>query len=148
MRAFFDDARCPVAVDTTHPVDLLEPEDDGRIGADFDWLNVTEKVADTYLAGDPAVTRIAWRVLLGKEPESIRACARRAGCSAAAISKRVRILMEHFNLRMTKPHLRAMRGKIAREAWKKRRRKDRNPSAACDDQSKTNHHVEESGGRP
>ena len=80
MRAFFDDARCPVAVDTTHPVDLLEPEDDGRIGADFDWLNVTEKVADTYLAGDPAVTRIAWRVLLGKEPESIRACARRAGC--------------------------------------------------------------------
>lgn len=148
MRAFFDDARCPVAVDTTHPVDLLEPEDDGSVGADFDWLNVTEKVADTYLTGDPAVTRIAWRVLLGKEPESIRACARRAGCSAAAISKRVRILMEHFNLRMTKPHLRTLRRMIAREAWERKRREEMNPPAVALDQSKMDAQTQTEGGRP
>ena len=137
-----------MAVDERHPVDHIEPLEESTCCDLHDWLTVTEKVATSYLTGDPAVTRIAWRVLLRKEPESIRACARRAGCTAAAISKRVRILMEQFNLRQTTPRLRKIRRQIACEAWKRKRREELNPPAASDDQSKTDDRAKRKGGRP
>jgi hypothetical protein len=149
VNTYFDDNRCRVAVDHTTPVDVLEPEVESSRADSHDLLTVTERVAATYLTGNPALTRIAWRVLLNKEPESIRACARRAGCSPAAISKRVMILSEQFNVPLRNPHIRAMRSRITRDSWRKRkRREDRNPPAANDDQSKTNDRAEVKGGRP
>lgn len=130
---------CRIAVDHTTPVDVLEPESEPTHDIDTDVLTLTEKIAFTYLRGNPEVTRIAWRFLLRKEPMSIRACARRVGCSAAAISKRVRILSEQFNLPLSNPKIRQLRRILASEYWEKRkRREDVNPPAARDDQSKTN----------
>ncbi len=129
---------CRIAVDHTTPVDVLEPESGPTHEIDSDLLTLTEKIASTFLRGDPEVTRIAWRFLLRKEPMSIRACARRAGCSAAAISRRVRILSEQFNLSLSNPKNRELRRMLANEYWEKRkRREDVNPPAARDDQSKT-----------
>ena len=136
IRASYYDNGCRIAVDHTTPVDALEP--DSEPTRDIDVLTLTEKVAESYLTGDPAVTRIAWRVLLKKEPASIRACARRAGCTAAAISRRVRILSEQCGLPLDNEKIRDLRRELAKRAWEKRkRRKDRNPSTVHDDQSKT-----------
>jgi len=136
-------------VNHTTPVDVLEPEVESTRADSHDWLTVTERLAATYLTGNPALTRIAWRVLLNKEPESIRACARRAGCSPAAISKRVMIFSEQFNVPLRNPHIRAMRSRITRDSWRKRRRReDLNLPAANDEQSKMNDCAEVKGGRP
>jgi hypothetical protein len=86
QRPSYYDNGCRIAVDHTTPVDVLEPESEPTHEIDRDLLTLTEKIASTFLRGDPEVTRIAWRFLLRKEPMSIRACARRVGCSAAAIS--------------------------------------------------------------
>ena len=93
---WFDHDGRPTAVDLTHPVDVLEPDEASPAHDLPDALTLTERIAESYLAGDPAITRIAWRVLLNHEPASIRACARRAGCTAAAISRRATILAEQF----------------------------------------------------
>ena len=150
MNTYFDDNGCCIAVDYTTPVDVLEPEVESTRADSHDLLTVTERVAASYLTGNPALTRIAWRVLLNKEPESIRACARRAGCSAAAISKRVVILSEQFNVPLTNPHIRAMRSRITRDSWRKRKRREdtRPPAATDEDQLRTNAPTEEKGGRP
>lgn len=117
-----------VAVDHTTPVDVLEPESEPTHEIDSDFLTLTEKIASTYTRGDPEVTRIAWRFLLRKEPMSIRECARRKGCSAAAISKRVRILSEQCNLPLSNAKLRQLRRDVAERAWeKKKRREEVNP---------------------
>lgn len=128
-----------IAVDHKTPVDVLEPESEPSHEIDTDLLTLTEKIASSYLRGDPEVTRLAWRFLLRKEPLSIRACASRKGCSAAAISKRVRILSEQFRLPLSNPKIRELRRHLANQYWEERkRREDVNPPAACDDQSKTN----------
>ena len=140
---------CRIAVDHTTPVDVLEPESEPTHRIDADFLTLIEKIASTFLRGDPEVTRIAWRFLLRKEPMSIRACARRAGCSAAAISKRVRILSEEFRLPLSNPKIRELRRHLANQYWEERkRREDVNPPAACDDQSKTNAFTQLKGVRP
>jgi hypothetical protein len=139
MRVYFDEERRPIAVDTTHPIDLLEPDCEPTHHIGCDLLTLTEKVADSYLTGDPAVTRIAWRVLLRKEPESIRACARRAGCTAAAISKRVRILAKQCGLPLNDEKLRELRRQLATRAWQKRKRREATrPPAAADEQLEEN----------
>lgn len=147
IRTSYYDNGCRIAVDHTTPIDVLEPEPEPT--RDIDFLSLTEKVAESYLTGDPAVTRIAWRVLLKKEPSSIRACAARAGCTASAISKRVRILSKQCGLPLNNEKIRDLRRELAKAAWKKRkRRKDRNPPAARDDQSKTSTQTNLKGARP
>jgi hypothetical protein len=136
-------------VDLSHPVDILEPEEAPPDRGVAHTLTLTERIAETYVSGDPAITRIAWRVLLNHEPRSIRACARRAGCTAAAISKRVRILAETFGLRLSRPQVREMRSWVTRESWKTRRRRDTRPAAAChEDRLEENSHHSKKGGRP
>ena len=145
---WFDHDGRPTAVDLTHPVDVLEPDEASPAHDLPDALTLTERIAESYLAGDPAITRIAWRVLLNHEPASIRACARRAGCTAAAISRRAAILAEQFGMPLRRPQIRALRRWLTRESWKTRRRRDTCPAAACDDdQTKTNTHQAESKGR-
>jgi len=151
MTWFNEDGR-PTVVDTTHPVDLLEPEDDTPDRGTPPLIRVVESVARTFLTGNPKITLVAWRILLGDEWDSIRACGRRAGCSAAAISKRLAILSRQFNMRPPRRHAR----RLARveqqltfhDLLKQERREDRSPPAAIDNQSKTNHHAIEKGGRP
>lgn len=139
QRPSYYESGCRIAVDHTTPVDMLEPESEPTHEIDSDLLTLTEKIASTFLRGDPEVTRIAWRFLLRKEPMSIRACARRAGCSAAAISRRVRILSEQCNLPLSNEKLRQLRRDVAERAWEKRKRREEvNPPAARDDQSQTN----------
>lgn len=139
---WFDQDGRPTAVDETHPVEVLEPEDPQPERDNLSLILVVEKVARTFLSGDARITLIAWRVLLGDEWESIRACARRSGCTAAAISKRLAILSRQFNQRAPIRHQRRLARLEARERFhnliQNERRKDRNPPAASDDQSKTN----------
>ncbi len=139
---WFDQDGRPAAVDTTHPVDLLEPQDTTPKYDDIRVILVVEQVARSFLSGDPKITLIAWRVLLGDEWESIRACARRSGCTAAAISKRVAILSREFKRQTSKNHQRRLARLEQRERFqsliKQERREDRNPPAASDDQSKAN----------
>ena len=141
-----------MAVDETHPVDLLEPEDTRPERDTPPLITVVEAVARTFLTGDSKITLVAWRILLGDEWASIRACAQRAGCTAAAISRRLAILSRQFNQRPSVRHQRRLARWEQREKFrhqrKQKRREDRNPPAASDDQSKTTRHAEESGGRP
>ena len=149
---WFDQDGRPAAVDTTHPVDLLEPDDETAERDTPAMILVVESVARTFLTGDPRITLVAWRVLLGDEWDSIRACARRSGCTAAAISRRLAILTQQFKMRPPRRHVRRLarwqRQGTFRDLLTQKRREDRNPPAARDDQSKTTHHAEESGGRP
>lgn len=146
MSVWFSDDCSPTAVDETHPVDVLEPQDMPVDRGLTDTLTLTERIAASYVSGDPAITRIAWRVLLNQEPESIRACARRTGCTAAAISRRVKILAEDFGLPLTRPQVRAMRSWITRESWKARRREASQPPAAANERTEVNNPQVKKGG--
>jgi hypothetical protein len=149
---WFDQDGRPAAVDTTHPVDLLEPEDTEPERGTPPLITVVEAVARTFFTGDPRITLVAWRILLGDEWDAIRACARRAGCSAAAISKRLAILSRQYKLRPPKKHLRRLtrweRQETFHDLLQQKRREDRNPPAASDDQSKTNTFTQLKGARP
>jgi hypothetical protein len=138
---WFDQDGRPAAVDITHPVDLLEPDDAAAERDMPSLIVVVEAVARTFFTGDPKITLVAWRVLLGDEWDSIRACARRAECTAAAISRRLAILSRQFKLRPPRMHLRRLTRWEQRETFhdllNQKRREDRNPPAASDDQSKT-----------
>ncbi len=144
---WFDDNGRPTAVDDTHPVDLLEPEATSPARGLPDALTLTERIAESYVTGDPAITRIAWRVLLNQEPASIRACARRAGCTAAAISRRAAILSMQFGLPMPGLHVRSLRRWNERETRKPRRRGATRPPAAADEQLAEDNPRPKKGGR-
>ncbi len=148
---WFDHDGRPTAVDLTHPVDLLEPEADeeperGMSRAQF--RDLVLHVARTFFTGDPKITVIAWRILDDDAWDSIRACARRAGCSAAAVSRRLKILREYFGLRPSAAHLRRLK------RWEQRdrhlqtvRRGDSHPPAADEDQLEDNGSHSKKGGR-
>jgi hypothetical protein len=142
IMTWFDQDGRPTAVDTTHPVDLLEPDDAATERDTPSLILVVEAVARTFFPGDPKITLVAWRILLGDEWDAIRACARRAECSAAAISRRLAILSRQFKMRPSKRHVRRLERWEQREQFhdmlQQKRREDRNPPAASDDQSKTN----------
>lgn len=120
MKARWFDNGVPVAVDTRTPVDDIEPEP--RPERPVDLLQVVERVAGTFVRGNPRVTALAWRVLLGAQIDSMRKCARRAGCTAAAISHRAGMLAREFGIRPREPRLRQMRRSLALQAWAKKRR--------------------------
>ena len=149
---WFDQDGRPAAVDTTHPVDLLEPDDSAAERDTPSLILVVEAVARTFFTGDPKITLVAWRILLGDEWDAIRACARRARCSAAAISKRLAILSRQFNMRPPRRHVRRLsrwqHQETCRDLLQQKRREDQNPPAASDDQSKTNTFTQLKGGRP
>ena len=75
---YFDQDGRPTAVDTTHPVELMEPEEESPDRGMPPLIKVVDFVARTFLAGDPKITHVAWRILLGDEWDAIRACARRS----------------------------------------------------------------------
>jgi len=118
----FDDSGNRIAVDRRTPVDYLEPEEDCK-RATPPIVHLVERIADTFTRGDSRITMLVWRVLLGTEPESIRRCAARMGVTAAAISRRARIISETFGLTLRNPHIRERRKEIARRSWENRRRR-------------------------
>ena len=149
---YFDQDGRPTAVDNTHPVEVMEPVEEAPDRGMPPLIKVVDFVARTFLTGDPRITHIAWRILLGDEWDAIRACARRSGCTAAAISRRVGILSRLRRRKPPEDHERSLARWEQREEFRERlngkRREDRNPPAASDDQSKTNDRAEVKGGRP
>ena len=119
--AYYYENGCRIAVDHKTPIDVLESESEPTHDIGRDLLTVIESIAATYLRGDQEITRIAWRFLLSKEPKSMRYCARRIGCSAAAISRRVRILSEQFGLPLSNEKIRQLRRDVAKRSWNKRK---------------------------
>ena len=71
-------------MDERHPVDFLEPEEESSERGTPPTIMVVEAVARTFFTGNPKITLVSWRIMLGDDWDSIRACARRAGCTAAA----------------------------------------------------------------
>ncbi len=122
MNFAFDDSGERIAVDWRTPVDELEPEEGARQEAPS-AVTLVERIAATFTRGDSKITALAWRFLLGDEPESMRRCAGRAGVSAAAISRRARILSEAFGLPLRNPHHREQRREIARATGRKKKRR-------------------------
>ena len=148
MKAWFDDNSSLVGVDERHPVDYLEPEEASPERGLPAMITVVEAVARTFLTGDPRITLISWRIMLGDDWESIRACARRSGCTAAAISRRVAILTRQLKKRPPKKHERSLARWEQREQFQTLRREGFHPPAAYEDQLKTNTHAIQKGGRP
>ena len=65
-----------------HPVDDIEPDESPALRVP-DLLTLVEKVASTFLRGDPNINRAAWRFVLGAESDSMREYARRIGKNPA-----------------------------------------------------------------
>ena len=74
-----------------------------------DALTMIERIGGTFVRGNPFIIQVAWRILLNGESKSMRACARKIGCTPQAISKRVRLLAEHFGYPISDRRLREMR---------------------------------------
>ncbi len=148
MKAWFDDNSSLVAVDERHPVDYLEPEEASPERGLPAMITIVEAIARSFFTGEPKITLVSWRILLGDEWESIRACARRAGCTAAAISRRVGILARDFKIRPHKQNLRRLGRWVASERFQTLRREGFHPPAADEDQLKTCTQTTRKGGRP
>lgn len=128
-RSYYNDNGEQIVIDDRTPVDFMEPEpaEQNRVGL-FDPL--TARFASTFNRGDFRITMLAWRFILRREPTSMRQTALRYGVSAAAISRRCRIIAETFGLPWGDPRLQELRRDLARLSWKKRRRADRSQPAA------------------
>ena len=148
MKTWFDDSRC--TVDETHPVDILEPDEPTPRRNTPDLLILLERIAGTFFRGDPRIAQVSWRILLNRESRSMRACAKKLGCTPQAISKRVRLLAEHFSYPISDRRLREMRRMVAIRSWDKRKRREATlpPAASDEDQLKTNTQSIQKGGRP
>lgn len=124
MRELWYENGAPIIVSHQTPIDEIEPE---RVPARrIEMLRVVERVAATFARGNPKITALAWRFLLGAELNSMRKCAARAGCTAAAISHRASILAREFGLRQRDASTRERMRRGAVRAWKRKRE-----SAAC-----------------
>lgn len=151
MPWFEHDGR-PTLVDLTHPVDLLEPEvvdepERGLSPSQFQRLVI--RIARTFFTGNPKITVVAWRIIAGDRWESIRACARRVGCSAQAISQRIGIIKDEFGMLPPTGHRKRLDRWLDRdESKRKRQALSRTPAAPDEDQLEDNdHHANEKGGR-
>lgn len=121
---YFDDEGNPTAADCMSPDKVMMDAEEPPIErATPSTLVIMEKVAATFTHGDPTITKLAWRFLLGVEPESMRRCAARAGISFAAISRRARIISEELGMRPRNPQVRNMRREKALASWLKRKRR-------------------------
>jgi hypothetical protein len=137
--AWFEHDGRPVAVDQTHPVDILEPEDEPPPRRAPDALTLIEQIGSSFLRGDPFIIQVAWSFLLNRQSRSMDACAKELGCTRQAISRQVTRLANEFGYPLRNKIRRQIQRDAANRSWvKRKRRKDRNPSAASDDQSKTN----------
>jgi hypothetical protein len=96
---WFDHDGRPTAVDLTHPVEALEPEGgeaQERVMSGEQFRQLVMRIAETFSTGDPKITVVAWRIVAGDNWESIRACARRVGCTAQAVSRRIGIIRQEW----------------------------------------------------
>ena len=150
VKTWFDDNRCPVAVDETHPVDLFDPEPHAPARSTPDVITLIDQIGGTFLRGDPFIIQVAWSFLLNQQSRSMQACAKRLGCTRQAVSRQVTRLANRFGYPISNKLRRQMQRAAAEKSWAKRkRREDRNPPAAPDDdQLKTCTQTTRKGGRP
>lgn len=149
MPWFENDGRM-TAVDQTHPVDVLEPEEveepeRGLSVAQFRELVI--RIARTFFTGHPKITVIAWRIVAGDTWESIRACARRVGCSPQAVSRRLAIIKEEFGV-IPGPRHQKRFDRWLRRPQKKRQEATRPPAAPYEDQLEEDDLRPKKGGHP
>ena len=139
---WFDHDGRPTAVDLTHPVEALEPEGgeaQERVMSGEQFRQLVMRIAETFSTGDPKITVVAWRIVAGDNWESIRACARRVGCTAQAVSRRFGIIRQEFGVGPSPRQQRRLARWEAGERFKRKRQEIFQPPAvASDDQSKTN----------
>jgi len=137
-RTFYDDYGQRITVDHRTPVDDIEPDEPTPRHSPH-ILTLMEKVAGTFLRGNPRITRVAWQFLLGAQSGSMRRHARDIGCTVAAISRRINTLSREFGMPVHNPHLREQRREITRASWEKRKRRaDRSrPAVPLDEQPLT-----------
>lgn len=139
MRTWFDDDSRPVAVDETHPADILEPDDESPLRSAPDALRMIESIGSSYLRGDPFIIQVAWSFLLNRQSRSMDACAKELGCTRQAISRQVTRLAREFGYPLRNKVRRQVQREAANRSWAQRKRRgNRNPPAATDNQSKTN----------
>lgn len=148
MSVWFDDHQRPCLADDTHPMDIIEPVDlpDERGGGLVALIDI---VGDSYVRGNTEITRAAWKFLLNKESRSMRDVARKLGCTAQAISKRMHQLSERY--RYPIPDRRIRETKRMTTTWKsaenRKRQRTTQPPAVSDEQLKTNDLRPKKGGR-
>lgn len=138
MSTWFDDNQRPCPADETHPMDLIEPVDlpDERGGGLIALIDI---VGDSYTRGNTEIIRAAWKFLLNKEPRSMRDVAKKLGCSAQAISQRVRRLSEKYCYPIPDRRIREMkRMSTPKPNENRKRRGATRPPAAADEQLQTN----------
>lgn len=81
------------------------------------------RIASSFREGDPLITAAAWNYLLRGEDASMRRKAKQLGVTTAALSRRARILAETFGLKLTDPHIRELRRRLATASWARRKRR-------------------------
>ena len=145
---YFDEDSRPVAVDATHPVDILEPECEERTRSVPDALTVVERIASTFTRGNPFIIQVAWSFLLNQQSRSIRACAARLGCTPQAISRQITRLSNEFGYPLRNQLRRQVQRAVANRSWERKRREDLIPPAARDVQTRPDSQLPVKGGRP
>jgi hypothetical protein len=125
-------------VDETHPVDILEPEEEAPVRSTPDAITMIDRIGGSFLRGNPFIIQVAWSFLLNQQSESMQACAKKLGCTRQAISKQVARLANLFGYPVSNRVRLEMRRRVVRKprTARKRRLEDCNPPAAGDDQSK------------
>jgi hypothetical protein len=137
------------AVDDTHPVDLIDPEivdvpERGLSPSQFRRLVI--RIARTFFTGNPKITVVAWRIVAGDTWESIRACSRRVGCSAQAVSRRLAIIKDEFGIVPSTAHRRRFSRWLRQDEFQEKlRRGATQPPADFDEQLQTNDLPTENG---
>lgn len=147
--AWFEHDGRPVAVDQTHPVDILEPEDEPPARSTPDAVTIIERIGGSFLRGDPFIIQVAWSFLLNRQTRSMQACAKELGCTRQAISRQVTQLAIQFGYPIPNKLRRQRQREAAKRSWvKRKRREDASPPAAGDDQLKTSTQTTRKGCRP
>lgn len=139
--AWFGEGGELVEIDRRTPLDFLEPEDtEGvTIHSDLTLAEIVFRVCASFREGDPLITAAAWTYVLRGDDSSMRRRAKQLGVSTAAVSRRARILAGSFGLRLSDPHIRALRRRLALASWARRKRRagpknDPPPAVSVDEQ--------------
>ena len=123
--AWYDDAGNLTVVDQRTPLDHIEPENPDAAGLrpDLTLAEIVFRVGASFREGNPEIVSAAWLYVLRGDDASMRRRAKHLGVTAAALSKRARILAESFGIRLSDPHIRDLRRRLAQAAWARRKRR-------------------------
>ncbi|MBN8457556.1 MAG: HTH domain-containing protein [Verrucomicrobia bacterium] len=123
MKTYFDEDGRPIAVDETHPVDILEPEEEAPIRSTPDAILMIDRIGGSFLRGNPFIIQVAWSFLLNQQSRSMEFWAKKLGCSRQAISKQVARLANRFGYPISNRLSVEMRRRAAKKSRAARKRR-------------------------